>query len=172
MRKPIVANLCLLSAAVVFALALGQDTARSRAGILFEFHFVEGLCPGNCRTETLIRKDGTLTSTHYALDESTATETSPGVISVSWRGEVLGTATVDRADVAALTAQIEGADFALIRSKSPSGSCPTALDIPKAVYVFHTSKGPEVIDSCDVKIDPASPLFRTVEEVLSKYPGR
>lgn len=59
----------------------------------------------------------------------------------------------------ALMTEIAAADFGAIRSHAFTGTCPIAFDGQEITYTFATTNGPIRIDSCEVAIDPAHPLF-------------
>jgi hypothetical protein len=106
-----------------------------------------GLCPyGPCHTETILVLDGSYTATR-----------GDGEVR---RGQV------PRADVDALLAEVEKADFAAIRSKPFTGTCPTAYDGSELEYTFPTAPGAPEIASCTVAIDEADPLFVAVLRVV------
>jgi hypothetical protein len=73
---------------------------------------------------------------------------------------------VPEATLQALTTEIEQADFAAIKSRPFTHTCPIAFDGQQLIYTFATPNGDERIDSCQVIVDPAHPLFAAVEAAL------
>lgn len=67
--------------------------------------------------------------------------------------------TIPHAELDALTAEIERANFALIESRPFVGQCPTAFDGQETIYTFHLPTSDEEIATCKVAIDPNQPLF-------------
>jgi hypothetical protein len=70
--------------------------------------------------------------------------------------------TIPKAELDALTAEIERANFPLIESRPFTGQCPTSFDGQETIYTFHLPTGDEEIASCTVAIDPNHPLFLAV----------
>jgi len=107
-----------------------------------------GQCPGGmCRTDTAIGRDGVL-----RID-------GVGIVSV--------VDDVDPSLLAALAAAVDSADYARIMAVPFTGECPTALDGQELTYTFHPAgRAPITIASCEVAIDPANPLFRTIDLIL------
>ena len=81
---------------------------------------------------------------------------------------VLGTAPPEV--IEALRTEVEQADYAAIRSRPFTGTCPTAVDGQESTYTFHVTTGDREIASCTVAIDPADPLFVAVEAALKFGP--
>jgi hypothetical protein len=79
---------------------------------------------------------------------------------------------VPDATLQALTTEIEQADFAAIKSRPFTDTCPIAFDGQQLIYTFATPAGSERIDSCQVIVDPAHPLFAAVEAALVAGGGR
>ncbi|MCI0582908.1 MAG: hypothetical protein L0227_08435 [Chloroflexi bacterium] len=77
--------------------------------------------------------------------------------------------TVSAEDLAGLTAVIAATDFAAIRAKPFTGTCPVAYDGQEVVYEFTTSDGIERIESCVTEVDPRHPLFAGVTAVLGEF---
>ena len=75
--------------------------------------------------------------------------------------------TVSEATLDGLRTEIEQADFAAIKSRPFTDTCPIAFDGQQVTYTFATPSGPERIDSCEVIVDPANPLFAAVDAALS-----
>jgi hypothetical protein len=80
------------------------------------------------------------------------------------KDRVLGTAPPEVID--ALRTEVEQADYAAIKSRPFTGTCPTAVDGQETTYTFHVTTGDREIASCTVAIDPADPLFVAVEAAL------
>ena len=72
----------------------------------------------------------------------------------------------------ALTTEIEQADFAAIKSRPFTDTCPIAFDGLELIYTFTTSSGPEKIDSCQVIVDPAHPLFAAADAAFASVQPR
>jgi hypothetical protein len=66
---------------------------------------------------------------------------------------------------ASLAAQINNTNFAEIKKKKFTGTCPTAYDATEAIYTFATANGIEVIKSCETEIDPHNPLFTLLNSI-------
>jgi hypothetical protein len=108
-----------------------------------------GECPdGPCGTRIDIGSDG---SVHRVLPTE----------------EALG--TIPKAELDALTAEIERANFALIESRPFTGECPTAYDGQETIYTFHLPTGNERIATCAVAIDPNHPLFLAVGAAMRTF---
>jgi hypothetical protein len=69
--------------------------------------------------------------------------------------------------IAELIALIEQTDFAAIKAVPFTDTCPTAYDGQESIYTFQTTRGEEVIASCQVVVDPALPLFRWIDELAA-----
>ena len=67
----------------------------------------------------------------------------------------------------ALATEIADADFDAIRSHPFTDTCPIAYDGQQVIYTFATASGPVRIDSCEVVVDPANPLFVAVAAALA-----
>jgi hypothetical protein len=65
-----------------------------------------------------------------------------------------------------LATLINSTDFAALKGRPFEGTCPTAYDGQEQIYEFRTPSGVERIASCEVIVDPMSPLFRAVEAAL------
>jgi hypothetical protein len=72
-----------------------------------------------------------------------------------------------------LVTEIEKADFAALKSRPFTGTCPVAFDGQETVYTFMTAAGPERIASCEFVVDPTAPLFVAVAAAIagSANPG-
>jgi hypothetical protein len=68
--------------------------------------------------------------------------------------------------ISKLTDMIDDADFKSIRSEEFAGTCPTAYDGSRFVYMFQTGDGLETVDSCVTQIDPELPLFKEIGSIL------
>jgi hypothetical protein len=66
-----------------------------------------------------------------------------------------------------LVTEIGAADFEAIRSRPFTETCPIAYDGQQIVYTFTTPSGPIRVDSCEVVVDPAHPLFVAVDAALA-----
>jgi hypothetical protein len=114
---------------------------------LLTVRYTGGMCPnGECDTLVSVNRDGTYARTSRQMPPK--------------RG------TLGQAQVAALTQAMARADFAQVKSVKFTGTCPIAYDGQELTYTFFTARGPEVIASCAVDIDEASPLFVSVQAIL------
>ena len=77
--------------------------------------------------------------------------------------------TIPKAELDALTAEIERANFPLIESRPFTGECPTAFDGQETIYTFHLQTGDEAIATCKVAIDPNHPLFLAVGAAMRAF---
>jgi hypothetical protein len=77
--------------------------------------------------------------------------------------------TIPKAELDALAAEIERANFALIESLPFTGECPTAYDGQETIYTFHLPTGNERIATCAVAIDPNHPLFLAVDTAMRTF---
>ena len=68
----------------------------------------------------------------------------------------------------ALIVEIEQADFDAIKSQPFTDTCPIAFDGQQFIYTFPVGSQVEKIDSCEVVVDPANPLFVAVEAALAE----
>jgi hypothetical protein len=94
------------------------------------------------------------------------TITRDGRVTIEGSGDPV-TDAVDPSLLATLAAAVDSADFARIISMPFTGECPIAFDGQELTYTFHPAgRAPIAIASCEVAIDPADPLFRTIDQVL------
>jgi hypothetical protein len=77
--------------------------------------------------------------------------------------------TIPKAELDALAAEIERANFLLIESRPFTGECPTAFDGQETIYTFHLQTGDEAIATCKVAIDPNHPLFLAVGAAMRAF---
>jgi hypothetical protein len=77
----------------------------------------------------------------------------------------LGTVPQELMD--ALVVEIEQADFEAIKSQPFTDTCPIAFDGQQFIYTFTIASGSERIDSCEVVVDPANPLFVAVDAAIA-----
>jgi hypothetical protein len=77
--------------------------------------------------------------------------------------------TVPDEDVAGLAALIASTDFAEIKSRPFTGTCPVAFDGQEVVFEFMVTDGVERIESCATKVDPRHPLFEAVAGILGPF---
>jgi hypothetical protein len=82
-------------------------------------------------------------------------------------GQDLG--PIPAAELDALTAEIERANFPLIESRPFTGECPTAFDGQETLYTFHLPSGDEMIATCKVAVDPNHPLFLAVGAAMRTF---
>lgn len=76
---------------------------------------------------------------------------------------------IPKAELDALTVEIERANFPLIESRPFTGQCPTAFDGQEVIYTFHLATGDEEIASCKVAVDLNHPLFLAVGAALRTF---
>jgi len=83
-----------------------------------------------------------------------------------WNAEL---GRVPQALVEALRAEIDRANWPLLRSRPFRDTCPTAYDGQETIYTFTPTQGTgfERIGSCEVVIDPQHPLFVAVAAALA-----
>lgn len=74
---------------------------------------------------------------------------------------------VPAATLEGLLTEITQADFAALKSRPFTDTCPIAFDGQKMIYTFATPSGIELIDSCEVVVDPSDPLFVAVSAALA-----
>jgi hypothetical protein len=67
---------------------------------------------------------------------------------------------LDDATLTQLKDAIKAADFAEIKSKPFTDTCPIAFDGQKYIFTIHRDGQPEELDSCVYALDMESPLFR------------
>jgi len=75
--------------------------------------------------------------------------------------------------LAALVEAIRATDVAIVLARPFTGECPVNYDGQKQIYAIATpNDGSVVIDSCEVEVDPAAPLFAAIERIaaLAPYP--
>ena len=67
----------------------------------------------------------------------------------------------------ALVVEVEQADFEAIKSQPFTDTCPIAFDGQQVIYTFWIVTHSEQIDSCQVVVDPANPLFVAVDAAIA-----
>jgi hypothetical protein len=72
----------------------------------------------------------------------------------------------------AMITEIEQADFEAIKSHPFTDTCPIAFDGQEIIYTFTIVGRSERIDSCQVVVDPANPLFVAVDAALASVAAR
>lgn len=108
-----------------------------------------GLCVyGQCGSKITVQNDGTY------------------VYQVGQNEPVSG--TVNASDLSTLKQLIVAANFAEIKSVPFTDTCPIAYDGSKFVYTFNTTNGAQTIDSCETKVDVATPLFSHIEKIQTE----
>ena len=75
--------------------------------------------------------------------------------------------TVPLETMQALVVEVEQADFEAIKSQPFTHTCPIAFDGQQVIYTFWIVTHDEQIDSCQVVVDPANPLFIAVDAALA-----
>jgi hypothetical protein len=80
----------------------------------------------------------------------------------------LGTASLVALD--GLATEIAQTDFAALKSRPFTDTCPVAFDGQETIYTFRTSAGSERIASCEFVVDPSTPLFLAVAAALAGMP--
>lgn len=117
------------------------------AGPLVTVETRGGECPaGACGQTTVIERDGRVHLIAPAPAE-------------------LG--TVDPTRLEALRVEIDQADFAAIAGRPFTGECPTAFDGQETIFTFLTAGGSYRLASCEVVIEPNTPLFQAVAAALA-----
>lgn len=98
-----------------------------------------------------------------------------GTVTISADGTVKQTAprpadlgTLSEPALEALMTEIEQANFDAIKSHPFTDTCPIAFDGQQFIYTFTVGSQVEKIDSCEVVVDPANPLFVAVEAALAE----
>jgi hypothetical protein len=71
--------------------------------------------------------------------------------------------------LAELKTAIAEADFAAIKARPFTDTCPTAYDGMEIVVDFGTASGTEHIEGCQVAIDWAAPPFLTIKAALAPW---
>lgn len=71
--------------------------------------------------------------------------------------------------MATLTAAVNGADYASIKSHPFTGECPVAFDGQEMIFEFSVGSGTQRIASCEVDIDWGHPLFVAVGVALGEW---
>jgi len=108
-----------------------------------------GLCPeGPCGQSVILERDGRV---HAAAKP-------PNDL-----GQVPANA------MAALTAAVNQADYAAIRSHPFTGECPVNFDGQELIFEFVVGSTTQRIASCEVDIDWGSPLFVAVGVALGQW---
>jgi hypothetical protein len=132
--------------AAVASAALSSAPSSAPSGPLVTIETRGGECPeGACGSTVVIDADGRI---H---------ETAPAPLELG---------TLSDMTVEALATEIAKADFAELKSRPFTGTCPVAFDGQETIYTFVTSSGPERIASCEVEVDPSEPLFIAVSAGL------
>ena len=72
----------------------------------------------------------------------------------------------------ALIVEVHQADFEAIKSHPFTDTCPIAFDGQQFIYTFTIGAGSERIDSCEVVVDPANPLFIAVDAAIASVAPR
>lgn len=71
--------------------------------------------------------------------------------------------------MATLTAAIQGADYAALKSRPFTGECPIAFDGQELIFEFAVGAGTQRLASCEVDIDWGHPLFVAVGIALGEW---
>lgn len=120
------------------------------SGPLVTIDLEGGMCPeGMCQSSFVIERDGRVISTGDQKE----------------LGRVRGEA------MAALDAAIQSTDFAAVRSRPFTGTCPIAFDGQEVVFGFSTLTGVQRIASCEVEIDWDHPLFAATAAAVGPIIG-
>jgi hypothetical protein len=118
-------------------------------GPLITVQLVGGMCPaGACDTSVILERDGRVRSAAKPPNDL-------GVVPAN--------------AMATLTAAVQAADYAGIKSHPFTGECPIAFDGQKLIFEFGVGAGTERIDSCEVDIDWGHPLFVAVGVALGQW---
>jgi hypothetical protein len=98
---------------------------------------------------------------------STVTISSDGKVTQS-APKAADLGTVSEPTLDAMLTEIEQADFDAIKAQPFTDTCPIAYDGQKYVYTFTIGSEVEKIDSCEVVVDPANPLFVAVNAAIAE----
>ena len=119
------------------------------AGPLMTVEMRGGECPeGACQNSVILERDG---QAHSAAKPPNA----------------LG--AVEAAQMDALNAAINAADWAALKSKPFTGDCPVNFDGQELIFEFSTLTGTQRLASCEVEIDWGNPLFIAVANALGAW---
>jgi hypothetical protein len=80
--------------------------------------------------------------------------------------------TVPQEIMEALVVEVQQADFEAIKSQPFTDTCPIAFDGQQFIYTFSIVSSSERIDSCEVVVDPANPLFVAVDAAIASVAPR
>jgi hypothetical protein len=101
-----------------------------------------------------------------------------GTIAIESDGRIHSTApkpaelgTVREDILEGLKTELAQTDFVRIKSHPFTDTCPIAFDGQQTIYTFAAQAGVERIDSCEVVVDPAAPLFVAVSAALAGVSG-
>jgi hypothetical protein len=150
-RAPIAALAATLLALVLGSAGCGAvaDTSPSPPGVLLTVETRGGLCPGGpCGRTIVVERDG-------RVHEAAKPPNDLGVVPAE--------------PLAALDLAIRTTDFAQLRSRPFTGTCPTAYDGQEVVFEFGAPGGVERIASCEVEVDPSAPLFVAVANAVGPF---
>lgn len=76
---------------------------------------------------------------------------------------------LEKADLDKLTKAIDSANYQVMFQKKFTDTCPIAYDGTETVYTFHSAKGVEVIDSCEVEINQNWELFKVLGDIMNNH---
>ncbi|MFA6030078.1 MAG: hypothetical protein WC969_09510 [Elusimicrobiota bacterium] len=108
-----------------------------------------GLCPrGECSSEVVIGRDGRWV----------------------WKDgrSALREGRLSARELSSLKAAVRKTDFEAVMARRFSGTCPTAFDGQERTYAFNAPQGAVAIPSCTYDVDPALPVFRLLNDLLTK----
>jgi hypothetical protein len=74
--------------------------------------------------------------------------------------------------VDAVRTEVARADFAAIKAKPFTGTCPTAYDGSEVTYTFAAASGSQVLPSCKYALDARHPLFVAARRLLAASDAR
>lgn len=137
---------------MAFALAgctFTGDPAIPGMGPLVTVQMHGGMCPdGMCDNSVVLERDGRVHSAAKPPNE-------------------LG--RVSAQAMATLTAAVQTADYATLKSHPFTGECPIAFDGQELIFEFGVGVGTQRLASCEVDIDWGHPLFVAVGVALGEW---
>ena len=126
--------------------AIDQKTYQDKKErtILLKVEISGGLCPGNvtCSSRISIQGDG------------------------SWTTESNTKGKISLSKIEKLENLIDSTDFAIMKERKFTGTCPTAYDGQESIYTFYTLSREERISSCETNIDNDTRLFKEINIIL------
>ena len=145
---PVVQRL-LLAMAIALVAGCSSGVGLPATGPLVTVSTRGGECPaGACGETVILERDGRV----HSADKP------PNAL-----GQVPAEA------MAALTAAVQQADYAALRSRRFTGECPVNFDGQELIFEFNVGSSTQRLASCEVDIDWGSPLFIAVGVALGEW---